>query len=170
MPCAIMRHSRRRGATFFFGQADWPRPAQNSRLRPSSPATRGKGTFFLPVQALAIDSISVSEAPLGDTKTASPFTTQSGRSVQYSIRLCETRLPMPRHCAKLVLRKPLRVAAKLRGRRSLPSLHAPERRIRRLCEAGEVVAEAGGEEGLAGRNERHGLERVELNLITDLLA
>ena len=67
---AIMRHSRRRGATFFFGQADWPRPAQNSLLRPSSPAMRGKGTFFLPVQALAIDSISASEAHLGDTKTA----------------------------------------------------------------------------------------------------
>ena len=39
------------------------------------------------------------------------LSTQSGRSVQYSIRPCETRLPTPRHCAKLVLRKSLRVAA-----------------------------------------------------------
>ena len=47
-PFATMRPCRRRGATSCSGPADWPRRAPNSRLRPRSPATRGKGPFSSP--------------------------------------------------------------------------------------------------------------------------
>ena len=46
-----------RGELFCFGPADWPKPAPNSRLRPSSPATCEKGPFSSPAQTLVIDSV-----------------------------------------------------------------------------------------------------------------
>ena len=51
--------------------------------------------------------------------------------------------------------------------RLLTSLDTPEHRERRLRESGEVVAEGSRAERLAGRDERHLLERAQLDLVAD---
>jgi len=55
-PYASMRLCRRRGATFCFGLAGWPRRVLNSRLRPRWPATWRKGLFSSHGRTLAAAS------------------------------------------------------------------------------------------------------------------